>query len=412
MKTNPWLLIAAAASFLTPLSAAADHTTIHTLEQQIAALQQQVAALQQSTPTAPPSTAPAVFTATLRRGSRGSEVRRLQELLAKLPEFYPEGLVTGAFGPATERAVRRFQQTYGIQTLGVVGPQTRVKLNEIATQQSAPPPPTPPLPAPAPAPTPAPTPPPTPPPPAPPPAPPPPTPVYVPTPEQIGQPAISATVWGPDYVSVQFQHDPGAYTRSYIILRRKPGETMDTAFGPYAVPAVGATINAEGGITFKRISVNALEWRKAVDLNGELNGDYVFAVKASGDGGASSFPSPGRIATLHPKAEFEDLLEGGPVRAVLNNTVTRFPITMRIKNFYTDLYYHYELWDGATRVWDSAYLNTTTSSKIETVFHNTNGYQFVSGRTYRLSVNAFDNNTGVPSAKKQQPNDLIFTYQP
>ena len=219
-------------------------------------------------------------------------------------------------------------------------------------------------------------------------------------------------MWGLDYTSVQLVHDPGAYTRSYTVLRRKPGEAADIAFGPYAIPAVGAAISAEGGITFKRISVNAWEWQESLNLLNQPSGDYVFAVRANGEGGAVSFPSPGRIVTLHPKAEFDELLENAPLRTVLNNTVTRFPLTMRIKNFYTSLYYHYELWDGATRVWDSAYLNTTASLKIEAVFQNTNGYSFAAGKAYRLSVNVFDNNTGVPSAIKQPPGELVFTYQP
>ncbi len=412
MHTRTKLAFVTLVAALVPLAAVADHSAIHTLEQQIAALQQQVIALR-SAPAAVPTNP---FSITLRRGSRGAEVTRLQEFLRGLPEFYPEGLVTGNFGPATERAVKRFQKTYGIAAVGVIGPQTRAKLNELLAAKSAPPPvpvPTPtPVPAPAPTPAPAPVPPLTPPPPPPPPAPPP-TPVYVPTPEQLGQPAISSLVWGLDHISVQFTHDPSAYTRSYSILRRKPGEAADTVLGPYTlIPAGSSTATTSDGITLHRLSRNAWEWRQALALDAQPSGDYIFAVKANGDGGATSFPSPGRIATLHPKAEFEDLLENAPLRAVLNNTVTRFPLTMRIKNFYTNLYYHYELWDGPARVWDSAYLNTAASSKIEAVFHNTNGYSFTAGKTYRLSVNAFDNNTGVPSTIKQPPGELIFIYQP
>lgn len=80
-----------------------------------------------------------IFTQVLRRGSRGPRVSALQEFLKKDPVLYPEGLVTGFFGPATERAVQRFQKKYGIVSsgtpvttgYGTVGPKTRAKLNEL-----------------------------------------------------------------------------------------------------------------------------------------------------------------------------------------------------------------------------------------------------------------------------------------
>ena len=47
------------------------------------------------------------------------------------PDVYPEGLVTGYFGSLTENAVRRFQEKQGIEAVGIVGPVTRAKLNEL-----------------------------------------------------------------------------------------------------------------------------------------------------------------------------------------------------------------------------------------------------------------------------------------
>lgn len=77
-----------------------------------------------------------IFTKMLKRGSSGSEVSSLQEFLKKNPAIYPEGAVSGYFGPATFRAVVRFQKKYKITTendpgLGIVGPKTRAKLNEL-----------------------------------------------------------------------------------------------------------------------------------------------------------------------------------------------------------------------------------------------------------------------------------------
>lgn len=93
-----------------------------------------------------------MFSRTLRRGSSGEDVRRLQEFLknppAGGPEIYPEGLVTGYLGSLTEAAVKRFQAKYGIvfygdpvsTGYGLVGPKTRAKLNEIAFSPAGKPP--------------------------------------------------------------------------------------------------------------------------------------------------------------------------------------------------------------------------------------------------------------------------------
>ena len=77
------------------------------------------------------------FVTTLRRGSSGPQVRKLQEILKTIPGVYPEGLVTGYFGILTEKAVQRFQAKQGIVSsgtpttsgYGMVGPRTRNFLN-------------------------------------------------------------------------------------------------------------------------------------------------------------------------------------------------------------------------------------------------------------------------------------------
>lgn len=78
-----------------------------------------------------------VFITDLQRGSKGDDVSRLQKLLAQDKEMYPEGLVTGTFGPATERAVKRFQAKYGLPQVGRVGPATRAKLQDVFGGQSS-----------------------------------------------------------------------------------------------------------------------------------------------------------------------------------------------------------------------------------------------------------------------------------
>jgi len=80
-----------------------------------------------------------IFTETLYKGVRSPQVTLLQELLRKNPKIYPEGLVTGYYGPLSEKAVKIFQEKYGIVNYGspastgygLVGPQTREKLNEV-----------------------------------------------------------------------------------------------------------------------------------------------------------------------------------------------------------------------------------------------------------------------------------------
>ncbi len=137
---------------------------IQLLLSQMQALQQQVTTLRSSpattettpapattptTTTAPPTTtAPAIgaddelsaergaipppdIFRTLRRGSRGNDVRALQEYLAQDPTIYPQGFVTGFYGPSTEAAVRKWQAKYGVDVVGTVGPKTIAKFREL-----------------------------------------------------------------------------------------------------------------------------------------------------------------------------------------------------------------------------------------------------------------------------------------
>ncbi len=68
-----------------------------------------------------------IFSKVLRRGDRGNQVRSIQYFLAFLGFFndrLPEISVDGIFGPATENAVRTFQNEYGLSVDGIVGRQT------------------------------------------------------------------------------------------------------------------------------------------------------------------------------------------------------------------------------------------------------------------------------------------------
>ncbi len=74
---------------------------------------------------------PPELTRSLFRGSRGEDVRSLQEFLAQDTGIYPEGLITGYYGVGTERAVRRWQSKNDVSAVGRIGPQTIAKFREM-----------------------------------------------------------------------------------------------------------------------------------------------------------------------------------------------------------------------------------------------------------------------------------------
>lgn len=79
------------------------------------------------------------FKNTLALGARGQDVSYLQTFLHEFFGVYPEAQITGYFGPLTEKAVQRFQKKYGLTGngthsttgLGIFGPKTRAKMNEL-----------------------------------------------------------------------------------------------------------------------------------------------------------------------------------------------------------------------------------------------------------------------------------------
>ncbi|MDO8676853.1 MAG: peptidoglycan-binding domain-containing protein [Candidatus Azambacteria bacterium] len=118
---------------LTKSSPAAD---IAAVQAEILAILNDIQAIQAAQP-APSGVALGFnFVRPLALGLRHSDVNNLQQALKTDSSIYPEGLVTGYFGPATLRAIQKFQEKYGIAALGdpgygTVGPKTRAKLNEL-----------------------------------------------------------------------------------------------------------------------------------------------------------------------------------------------------------------------------------------------------------------------------------------
>lgn len=92
--------------------------------------------LQPAKPVVPVVQGSAVFTTNLSLGMTSPDVTRLQTLLAGRVDLYPQGTVSGYFGPLTARAVERFQVAYGVASAGQpgygsVGPKTREKLQQV-----------------------------------------------------------------------------------------------------------------------------------------------------------------------------------------------------------------------------------------------------------------------------------------
>ena len=78
-------------------------------------------------PTTPGTSNPEYPGTPLRNGSRGEDVRIMQEMLRELSSVYttiPRINADGVFGPATESAVRAFQRQFGLNADGVIGPIT------------------------------------------------------------------------------------------------------------------------------------------------------------------------------------------------------------------------------------------------------------------------------------------------
>jgi hypothetical protein len=75
-----------------------------------------------------PSEKPAIV-ATLKKGSKGNEVKILQNFL--IENNYLQGSADGAFGSKTEAAVKAFQSEYQLKSDGIVGGETRKTINEI-----------------------------------------------------------------------------------------------------------------------------------------------------------------------------------------------------------------------------------------------------------------------------------------
>ncbi len=126
-------MLAPSVSMAQNASSTAQINSISSLLQQIQALQSQIEALKASQKTLQDQAATQLvsFVNNLSVGSQGDDVKALQALLAANPNIYPEGIISGYFGQATERAIKKLQKENGIEQAGSVGPKTRALLNQL-----------------------------------------------------------------------------------------------------------------------------------------------------------------------------------------------------------------------------------------------------------------------------------------
>src|SRR3989344_1115721 len=107
-------------------------------------VQETAPAADTAAPAVSPSSLP-IFLRSLSLGSRGDDVRELQKYLAQDKAIYPDGLITGYFGPLTQQAIQKFQKKYEIVSsgtpettgYGIIGPKTIAKFKEFTEQRSA-----------------------------------------------------------------------------------------------------------------------------------------------------------------------------------------------------------------------------------------------------------------------------------
>jgi len=70
----------------------------------------------------------------LRKGMTSEEIKAIQQILASDPDIYPEGTISGYYGPLTEKALKRFREKYGIKDEDKedrIGQKTLEKLSEL-----------------------------------------------------------------------------------------------------------------------------------------------------------------------------------------------------------------------------------------------------------------------------------------
>jgi hypothetical protein len=101
---------------------------IQALMAQLAELQKQFSAIQ--------GEIKAVLKSGITEGSSSDDVKSIQEILATDSTIYPEGKITGYFGPMTKEALMRFQKRHNLTVTGVVDEETKAFLESYMEERS------------------------------------------------------------------------------------------------------------------------------------------------------------------------------------------------------------------------------------------------------------------------------------
>lgn len=96
----------------------------------ITSVEQTLTGAQTNTATASTATFHSSMIGFLRLGDTGDGVKLLQITLAVDPSIYPEGVISGTFGPLTQKALKRYQKKHRLEQMGFVGPKTLRKLDD------------------------------------------------------------------------------------------------------------------------------------------------------------------------------------------------------------------------------------------------------------------------------------------
>jgi len=86
----------------------------------------------EATPETTPITPKFAFSQDMAAGDMGRDVRHAQLLLAQNSQIYPQGLITGYFGPLTAQAITQFQAKHSLLATGFADAATRAKLESIS----------------------------------------------------------------------------------------------------------------------------------------------------------------------------------------------------------------------------------------------------------------------------------------
>ncbi len=104
------------------------------LKNTIAQLMAQLAEFKKSTANLLQEVAAIKLNRPLKQGDQGDDVKELQQILATDPSIFPDGSITGFFGPKTRDAIKKLQEKMGLESIGNMGPKTMDRINQILSE--------------------------------------------------------------------------------------------------------------------------------------------------------------------------------------------------------------------------------------------------------------------------------------